>query len=59
MVMPFCYDGVSDFFEPADWNFEEYAENCHQKWGVYPRPMMAPKIYGGKELSAASNIVFR
>ncbi|ROT76904.1 hypothetical protein C7M84_004489 [Penaeus vannamei] len=58
MVMPFCYDGVNDFFEPADWNFEEYAENCHQKWGVYPRPMMAPKIYGGKELSAASNIVF-
>lgn len=58
MVMPFCYDGIDDFFEPSPWDFKAYAEKCHQSWGVYPRPLMAPKIYGGKDISAASNIVF-
>ncbi|XP_045616290.1 lysosomal Pro-X carboxypeptidase [Procambarus clarkii] len=58
MVMPFCYDGINDFFEPAPWDFKAFAEDCYNKWGVYPRPFMVAHMYGGKDISAASNIVF-
>ncbi|XP_069939974.1 lysosomal Pro-X carboxypeptidase isoform X2 [Cherax quadricarinatus] len=58
MVMPFCYNGVEDFFEPAPWDFKSFAQTCYQTWGVYPRPFMAVHMYGGKDISAASNIVF-
>lgn len=61
--MPFCYDGVKDFFEPAAWDFLEYAENCRKTWGVTPRSYMAPLMYGGWDYwnytHAPSNIVFR
>ena len=59
MVMPFCYDGVKDFFEPAPWDFQEYADNCEKTWGVMPRSYMAVLMYGGWSFKAASNIVFR
>ncbi|XP_042232640.1 lysosomal Pro-X carboxypeptidase-like [Homarus americanus] len=58
MVMPMCYDGVKDFFEPSPWDFKAYATKCYESWNIYPRPLMAPMIYGGKDISAASNIVF-
>lgn len=59
MVMPFCYDGKQDFFEPTPWNFQKYAQDCNDKFGVEPRPFMVQNMYGGKHISAASNIVFR
>ncbi|KAB7502298.1 Lysosomal Pro-X carboxypeptidase [Armadillidium nasatum] len=58
MVMPFCYDGKSDFFEPTPWNFTEYSEMCYSKWKVMPRPLMPEIQYGGSKIRAASNIVF-
>ncbi|KAG0721999.1 Lysosomal Pro-X carboxypeptidase [Chionoecetes opilio] len=58
MVMPFCYDGVKDFFEPAPWDFQEVVANCRKTWGVTPRAYMAPLMYGGWTFNAASNIVF-
>lgn len=62
MVMPFCYDGVKDFFEPAPWDIKEYSENCRKTWGVTPLPYMAPLMYGGWDYwnytHAPSNIVF-
>ncbi|RXG70442.1 Lysosomal Pro-X carboxypeptidase [Armadillidium vulgare] len=58
MVMPFCYDGKSDFFEPTPWNFTEYSEMCYSKWKVMPRPLMPEIQYGGSKITAASNIVF-
>lgn len=57
--MPFCYDGKKDFFEPSKWNFTAYSENCYKKWKVMPRPFMPQTVYGGKNIKAASNIVFR
>ncbi|XP_045116836.1 lysosomal Pro-X carboxypeptidase-like [Portunus trituberculatus] len=58
MVMPFCYDGVKDFFEPAPWDFQAYTANCQKTWGVTPRTYMVPLMYGGWSFKAASNIVF-
>ncbi|CAH0724480.1 unnamed protein product, partial [Brenthis ino] len=58
MVMPMCSNGVDDMFEPTPWNFTKYAETCHKKYNVYPRPQGARVEYGGDRLKAASNIVF-
>lgn len=58
MVMPMCGDGINDMFEAQPWNLEKYAEKCLKKWKVNPRPLMAPLIYGGRNISSSSNIVF-
>ena len=57
--MPFCYDGVHDMFEPTKWNFTQYSMECNKKWKVEPVAYRVPLYYGSKDLSAASNIVFR
>lgn len=54
-----CSDNVGDIFENASWNYDAYAKECQRKWSVTPRPNMAEIIYGGRDISAASNIVFR
>ncbi|MFT7803846.1 lysosomal Pro-X carboxypeptidase-like [Arapaima gigas] len=58
MVMPMCTDGVQDMFEPQPWNFEAFSEECYALFGVRPRPYWAGTVYGGKEISSHSNIVF-
>jgi len=58
MVMPMCADGIKDMFEPTPWDYEAFAENCEQTYKVKPRQMMAPLIYGGRDIKASSNIIF-
>ncbi|XP_039760397.1 lysosomal Pro-X carboxypeptidase [Pararge aegeria] len=58
MIMPMCTTGVDDMFEASPWNFTKYAEDCHKKYNVYPRPEAARIEYGGDRIKAASNIVF-
>ncbi|XP_070800156.1 lysosomal Pro-X carboxypeptidase [Pituophis catenifer annectens] len=58
MVMPMCSDGINDMFEPQKWDFHSYSESCFKAWGVRPRPSLIPTIYGGKNISAHSNIIF-
>ncbi|XP_076040777.1 lysosomal Pro-X carboxypeptidase-like [Oratosquilla oratoria] len=58
MIMPMCYDGVDDFFEPVPWDLASYVEECHRVWGVTPDAGLAELLYGGKNIQAASNIVF-
>merc|ERR1711997_19916 len=58
MVMPMCFDGVKDMFEKAPWNLTQYNADCYAKWKVMPRSHMADIMYGGRNLEAASNIVF-
>jgi len=59
MVMPMCSDGVTDMFEPTAWNYTSYEQNCLEKFGLRPRPDMAALVYGGRNIRASSNIVFR
>lgn len=59
MVMPMCSDGVNDMFEPVPWNFTAYEENCLAQYGLRPRRNMAEIIYGGRNIRASSNIIFR
>ncbi|KAM4047654.1 lysosomal Pro-X carboxypeptidase [Anomaloglossus baeobatrachus] len=58
MVMPFCSDGVTDMFEPQTWNFDTFSDECYKQWGIRPRPEWITSVYGGKNISAASNIIF-
>ena len=45
-------------FEATPWSMPDYAKKCLKKWKVIPRPMMAPLIYGGRNITASSNIIF-
>ncbi|XP_037070089.1 lysosomal Pro-X carboxypeptidase-like [Pollicipes pollicipes] len=58
MVMPMCYDGVADMFAPSPWNLAEYTAACRARHNVQPRPLMAPLLYGGLNITGSSNIVF-
>ncbi len=57
--MPMCADGKSDMFEPSPWNLTQFARSCMKQWGVNPRPNWVLTEYGGRNISAASNIIFR
>jgi lysosomal Pro-X carboxypeptidase len=59
MVMPICSDGHNDMFEVEVWNFVKYSETCYKKWKVWPDEKRALRMYGGKDISTATNIVFR
>lgn len=59
MVMPMCSDGVADMFEPQPWNYDDYKKKCLDQFHVPPQPAMPLVIYGGKNIAAHSNIVFR
>ncbi len=59
MVMPMCSDGVDDMFEPQPWNYNNYMKGCIDQFHVPPLPEMPLLMYGGKNISAHSNIVFR
>ena len=57
--MPMCSNGKDDMFEPAKWDIDGYTKNCQKHWKVLPRPRSPIVQYGGKNISTASNIIFR
>lgn len=60
MIIPFCTKGdEDDIFESFSWDFESYAQHCENTYGYKPTTDMVEKEYGGKDLRAASNILFR
>ncbi|KAM8904786.1 lysosomal Pro-X carboxypeptidase [Spinachia spinachia] len=58
MVMPMCTDGVQDMFEPEEWNFKAFSDECSAMFGVRPRADWAATVYGGKNIASHSNIIF-
>ncbi|XP_062241862.1 lysosomal Pro-X carboxypeptidase [Platichthys flesus] len=58
MVMPMCTDGIQDMFEPEEWNFQAFSDECHAMFGIRPRAEWAGVVYGGKDIAAHSNIIF-
>ncbi|XP_049926990.1 lysosomal Pro-X carboxypeptidase [Epinephelus moara] len=58
MVMPMCTDGVQDMFEPEEWNFQAFSDECNGIFGVRPRADWAGTVYGAKDIAAHSNIIF-
>ena len=57
--MPMCQNGNTDMFEPQEWDLLKFTDECEKKWKVTPKPYLIEKLYGGKDLSTASNIIFR
>ncbi|XP_071044535.1 lysosomal Pro-X carboxypeptidase isoform X2 [Parasteatoda tepidariorum] len=58
MVMPMCQNGKTDMFDPAPWNFTAYSEYCWNTYKVKPDPDKAIIMYGGKNITDSSNIIF-
>ncbi|XP_036283791.1 lysosomal Pro-X carboxypeptidase [Pipistrellus kuhlii] len=58
MVMPFCTNGVDDMFEPFLWDLKTFSDDCFKQWGVKPRPSWITSMYGGKDISSHTNIIF-
>ncbi|KAF6105675.1 prolylcarboxypeptidase [Phyllostomus discolor] len=58
MVMPFCTNGIDDMFEPHSWDLKEFSDDCFKQWGVKPRPSWITTMYGGKDISSHTNIIF-
>lgn len=58
MVMPICSDGVNDMFEPQPFNLTDFVQNCKTRWGVETQVDKVKTLYGDKNLSSASNIIF-
>lgn len=58
MIMPMCSDGVSDMFRPEPWNLTAYAEDCKKTYDVTIQPDLIQTMYGGKNITAHSNIIF-
>lgn len=59
MVMPMCSDGVNDMFELVPWNLQKYSDECYKAFKVRPDPDLVCQRYGCKDISTASNIIFR
>ncbi len=59
MIMPMCSDGLQDMFPPMPWNITAYAEQCKATYGVSIQPYLIETLYGGKNISSHSNIIFR
>ncbi|XP_072040241.1 lysosomal Pro-X carboxypeptidase-like [Amphiura filiformis] len=58
MVMPYCSDGVQDMFPVVKWDEAKEAAQCQKTWQVTPRPQWINLQFGGKDIQAASNIIF-
>ncbi|KAG0423995.1 hypothetical protein HPB47_000250 [Ixodes persulcatus] len=58
MVMPICSNGKTDMFFDRPWIIENVTANCEKKFGLTPDVHKAALIFGGKNISAASNIIF-
>ncbi|KAL1438563.1 hypothetical protein MTO96_047922 [Rhipicephalus appendiculatus] len=58
MVMPLCSDGVNDMFDKQDWDLNEVRKKCERDFHVTPDVHKAELIFGGRNIAAASNIIF-
>ena len=46
MVFPMCSNGIEDMFEPQEWDYEAYRQNCFNEFKIYPRKEWATINYG-------------
>ncbi|KAG8175663.1 hypothetical protein JTE90_029121 [Oedothorax gibbosus] len=58
IVQPMCQTGTTDMFEPHPWEPTSFSEDCWHKFKVKPDFSINYIMYGGKNISASSNIIF-
>lgn len=49
---------VDDMFWSDPFDLAASVAACRQRWGVTPRPLWATTQWGGRRITAGSNIVF-
>lgn len=52
-------DRGDTMFEKTTWDLKSVSDDCYKNFKVRPEANYVKNMYGGKELSAASNIIFR
>lgn len=57
--MPFCANGKTDIFKSHRWSFSEWDSWCYRNYKLHPVENIIEKLYGGKNIDAISNIIFR
>ncbi|RWS02071.1 lysosomal Pro-X carboxypeptidase-like protein [Dinothrombium tinctorium] len=58
IIIPKCSDGINDMFFEKTWNLTKIKTDCMNRWKIIPRAQKIQLLFGGRNLSAASNIVF-
>lgn len=58
MVMPVCSNGITDMFEAMPWNLSQYSQTCQKTYGVPAEGDKAIVLFGGRNITTASNIIF-
>jgi lysosomal Pro-X carboxypeptidase len=57
-IVPMCTTGVHDMFLPSKWDFEQYSNECHDSYGVYPQEKAVITRYASQNWEGTSNIIF-
>lgn len=58
MVMPMCANNNNTMFRTSNWDFKKVSDDCYKQFHLIPRPYDIVMRYGGRNLEAASNIIF-
>ncbi|XP_022664564.1 lysosomal Pro-X carboxypeptidase-like [Varroa destructor] len=58
MVTSFCGNGKTDMFYNYTWEFTQFRANCEETYSMTPDLYKARMIFGGVDISSASNIIF-
>lgn len=58
MVMPICQDNSRHVFENAPWNLTATRQACFDQYKTWPETRLIETLYGGYDISTASNIIF-
>ncbi|EDW04971.1 lysosomal Pro-X carboxypeptidase [Drosophila grimshawi] len=58
MVMPFCANSSNTMYRTSTWDLKKVSDKCYKKFQLTPKPFDIVLRYGGRDLVAASNIIF-
>ncbi|XP_023170894.2 lysosomal Pro-X carboxypeptidase [Drosophila hydei] len=58
MVMPMCANSSDTMFRTSNWDFKEVSDKCYKQFHITPKAYDIVLRYGGRDLEAASNIIF-
>ncbi|CAG2120160.1 unnamed protein product, partial [Medioppia subpectinata] len=57
IVLPFCANGKT-MFEPFDFDFKAFSDQCFGEYGVRPDPRKAMMLWENRSLRSATNLIF-
>ncbi|XP_074601457.1 lysosomal Pro-X carboxypeptidase-like isoform X2 [Brevipalpus obovatus] len=58
MVLPICSIGNDTMFPEQQWDVDAYKKQCFQTYGIMSDIYKAEQLFGGQNISTATNIIF-